>query len=305
MELSAKCKEYWGFGPFKTPFGKHIEADDGVFLWPEFEGVVRRLVRAIDNRQFLVVAGAACSSKSTAWHEARRRLAEKEVSVHIAEPRGLGPRDYNEQTIYRILKHALAPSTVLKRSTEDRALQCRQLLETMNDQGRPVCLAVNDAHHCRLEFLLMLKRLWDDLYGFDRLLSVILVGQPGILAEIAASREISERTDVVRMPGLGDHLEPYLHHECRRAGATEFPFDAGATEQLARLRSANWHETLDHPLIVNNVVSRALVLAHRVKADVVGRDVVAEAMREERAMGDTAEADEGKANGQPVGRRKA
>jgi type II secretory pathway predicted ATPase ExeA len=301
MELSRSCKEYWGFQPFTVPFGKHLQAEEGLFLWPEFEDVVGRIVRAVEYRRFLVVVGAACSSKSTAWQEARRRVLRKEVAVHVCEPRALEPSEYDEQTIYRSIHRALVfggrppeqagltekerQGLALRHSREERAYQCRRLLEAANVGGRPVVFTVNDCHHCRMEFLLLCKRLWDDLYGFDRLLAVILVGQPSILTQIARSHEISERADVLRMPGLGRHVGAYVAHECARCGRAESPLDDSAVETLERLATTEWTESLDHPLIVNNIVSRALELGKKVKARRVSKDLVQEAMKVERRFG--------------------
>ena len=246
-----------------------------------------RIVHAIKRRQFLIVGGTACSAKTTAWAEAKRRLREEAVAAHFCQPLGLSPRDYNEQTIYRVIKYAISPpddsrENAFKRSREGRAMQCRQILESQNDQGHPVCLAINDAHTCRVNFLIMCKRLWDDLYGFDRLLAVVLIGQPSLLSTTSGYPEINERTEVVRLPGLGKSLEKYLHHECARCGLEEFPFDETAIEQIRRLARPNWLETRDHPLVVNNVVSRALHDGWRIKAQAVNADLIAGAMRAEK-----------------------
>ena len=300
MELSKSCKEYWGFSPFLTPFGTHVEKAEALFLWPKFEAVVERMVNAVEKRRFLLVAGAACSSKSTAWREAQMRLREKHVIIHIAEPVGLDPWAYDEQTIYRTVHRAMAlggqsdeglgsdkerREVALKRSREERALQCRRLLERANDAGQPTCLAVNDVHKCRRSFLFLAKRLWDDLYGFDRLLSVILVGQPDVVTAVTDIPEISERTEVVTMPGLGEALDDYLAFECRRCGLAAVPFDAGAVDAIKKLNTTNWTNTRDHPLVVANVASRALHEAWRVKLRAVDSDIVAKALRVEKALG--------------------
>jgi len=292
MDLSQACKEHWGFQPIPTPFGKTIRDAEGVFVWPAFDAVVRRIIRAIEWRRFLVVVGAACSAKSTAWSEARRRLSEKNVVCHICQPLGLDPSQYGESAIYSSLVQALAVKKSLARSREGRAYQCRQLLEAANAGGeekkQSVAFAVNDAHLACRDFLLMTKRLWDDLYGFDRLLAVILIGQPSLLSEVSDTREMAERAEVVELPGLGDSLSDYLAHECARCGAHEMPFDEGAIRVFSRLKGKDWQTTLDHPLIVNNVASRALHLAHKIKAPVVDADCAAKAMRQERGMLDDA-----------------
>lgn len=297
MELTRRCKDYWGFRPDSEPFGKTLDSSDGLFLWPEFEEVIERVVTAITKREYLAVVGAACSAKSTAWNEASRRLMAEDIHSHIATPRGIDPARFRDLTIYHAVKEAIEPpdgsrERMHRRYTEDRALQCRRLLERTNEAGHPVVLAVNDAHLCKPDFLLQTKRMWDDLYGFDRLLAIVLIGQPGLLRSIAGIREINERTEVVRLPGLvswtqggkkiaENHIEPYLHHELARCGAEEFPFAEDAIERLTRLARPNWIETQDHPLVVNNVVSRALYRAFRIKADLVDGELINQAIQEQ------------------------
>ena len=145
MELSRRCKDFWGFGPRTEPFGNRIESDQALFVWPEFERVVTRLIDAVLHRQFLCLVGATCSAKTTAWLEARRRLvATHGRKVAFAKPHGIEPSRYNEQDIYRVIKYALEPviegdrATALARSREDRCLQCRRLLEESNGSGSPV-----------------------------------------------------------------------------------------------------------------------------------------------------------------------
>jgi type II secretory pathway predicted ATPase ExeA len=285
MDLSQRCREHWGFKAGSHPFAKSIQDLEGLFVWPAFDDAARRITRAIEWRRFLVVVGPACSAKSTLWTEVKRREAESQTITNVCEPKGLSPVAYDEQTIYRCLVRGMTTSdTPLRRSREDRAWQVRQLLEQSNASKTAVILTINDAHLCRQEFLLLCKRLWDDLYGFDRLLSVIFIAQPKILTTIADCPEISERTDILRMPGLGDYLPEYLHHECTRAGAETFPFDATAVGLLKTLHRENWMASRDHPLIVNNIASRALHMAFTVKDKAVTESHVSEAIRAEKAM---------------------
>lgn len=298
MELTKRCKDYWGFSPHTNPFGTHIEADDGLFVWPAFDEAADRIAYAVRRRLFLVVSGVACSAKSTAWAEARRRLARDDRSPHICQPLGLDPARYRDQTVYHAVKHTIEPpdgsrETSFRRFREDRAAQCRELLQRANASGRPVVVAINDAHACGMDFLRLCKRLWDDLAGFDRLCGILLIGHPSLVSKIGGCPEINERTEVLRMPGLvemtpagkiaDNHIEAYLHHEMARCGAAEFPFDESAIAQLTRLARPNWVETRDHPLVINNLVSSALDAAWRIKARTINGDLIASAMRAEQA----------------------
>jgi len=291
MELTNRCKDYWKLTRTKRPFSTHVEEAGGLFLWPAFDALVGRIVEAVTCRQFLVVAGAACSAKSVAWREARRRVRDAGGLAWVAEPQGLDPHRYRETTLYHAIKYGIeppdgSPQRRLARSYEDRARQCRRLLEDCNDRGTTVVLAVNDAHACSRRFLLACKRLWDDLYGFDRLLAVVLIGQPPLLRAVGGIAEIDQRAEVATLPGLGKHTAAYVQHEwarCCAKGPRPAPLDEGAFEELGRLAGRNPLTSRDHPLAVNNVVSLALHEAWRIKAQTIDRDLMAEAVRACRA----------------------
>jgi len=282
MDMSRACRTWWGFDPKKTPFGNTIEEAGGLFLWPAFDDTVELICEAVLRRRFLCVVGVPCSAKSTAWAEASRRLKERRSVIHLARPRGIDPQAYSEPTIYLALQACISPTTHMRRMREERAAQCRALLEKCNDAKQPVCLLVNDAHACREQFLVTVKRLWDDLYGYDRMLSVILVGHPQLAATVATISEIDQRSELVILPGLGDALPAYLAHECARCGLAASPFDDSAIEELYKLGSDNWTASKDHPLYVNNVVSLAMTRAHEIKHRPITADLIAEAARKAR-----------------------
>lgn len=295
MDLSKRVRDHWGLSPadWITPFGTHIESDEALFTWPDFDAAVDRMVMAVRRRKFLIVSGLACSAKTTAWNEAKRTLQENHSTIHLCQPRGLAPVQHTDQDIYTALKHGIEPpdGTVerrFKRGREEKALQCRQMLERCNSARTPVALIINDAHACRADFLVCCKRLWDDLYGYDRLLAMILIGQPTLLSMLAGRPEINLRTEILRMPGLGDSIPEYVQHEWQRTAVDknrEAPLDETAYAELAKLATRDWTASRDHPLVINNIIGRALVAGHRIKERSIGAELIAQAIRGESQEG--------------------
>lgn len=282
MDMTRACRTWWGFAPGKSPFNNTIEEAQGLFVWSAFDDTVELICEAVLRRKMLAIVGVPCSAKSTAWAEACRRLREQRSVIHLARPLGIEPQAYSEPTLYLALAKCIQPSTRLRRMREERAAQCRAMLEACNDAKQPVCMAINDAHACHPQFLVTVKRLWDDLYGFDRLLSIILIGHPQLAATLATIPEIDQRSEVVILPGLGDALPAYLAHECARCGLATSPFDDSAIDELYKLGSDNWTAARDHPLFVNNVVSLALAKAHEIKHRPINGDLIADAVRKAR-----------------------
>jgi len=280
MEMSRATKTWWGFDPKKQPFSNTIEEASGLFVWDAFDECVEDVVEAVLKRKFLCLIGPPCAAKSTCWAEAARRLRERKGIFHLASPLGLEPQAYSEPTIYLTLREAIAPeSDPLRRMREERAAQCRRMLMRCNDAKQPVVLTINDAHACKGEFLLTLKRLWDNLDGLDRLLSVLLIGHSGLTAKVGQIKEINQRSEVLHVPPLGTAIPNYLQHECARCGLKDFPFDDSALDELDKLRNDAVPEAAnDHPLFVNLVAAAALSEAHRLKQRTINHDIITKAV---------------------------
>jgi type II secretory pathway predicted ATPase ExeA len=289
MELSRRALEYWGLPVRKECFGNTLHHEDDVFVWPAFEEAVESIVDGIQRRRFMQLVGSPCSAKSTIWAMSKRRLAEGSRRWHCCQPQSAQIGKFNEACILVTVRHTITGADNYARDRETRARQVRKLLEEQNAEGNLVTLAINDAHDASDKFLLLLKRMWDDLYGFDRLLSVMLIGHAGLLTATSKVQEIAERADVIYSPGLGDSLQAYIQHELARCGCTEWMFDGEAIDELSKLsgdpkKNDNWRTRRDHPLLVNNIITSALQEGFRVKERTIGRELMASAIRADKKL---------------------
>jgi len=287
MELSRRALDYWGLAARSEPFGNTLKDENSVFVWPEFESAVESLLGVIERRQIAALVGSTCSAKTTIWQTVQHRMREHGGLWSCCQPVSKDPAHYNETCLLRAVKESILPedgtrTNAFRRDRESRARQVRQLLEGENARRNPVTLAIDNAQDCGISFLLLCKRIWDDVYGYDRLLSMIFIGHAGLATMIAKERELAERAQIIRAPGLGEHLGAYLQFELARCACNRPLFEDNALEELAKLEgNGNWLSRRDHPLIVNNIVSRALQQGFHIKAKSVGRDLVAEAMKAE------------------------
>lgn len=286
MQLSTATKKWFGFEPTTNPFSDTPDGAEALFRWPAFDDVVERIVEAVLGHRFLIVAGNYGSSKSTAWQLAREQLeGSPRANVLIAEPAGLDPRTYDDNTVYRAVVHCIGDGQKLRQSRADRATQCQEILARHYDRSGPErkcrsAFVVNDAHCCKRDFLLMCKRLWDQLHGFARMTAVVLIGQAPLYAAVEREGEISVRREVVILPGLGQHIPDYVRFECTRCGVeADSIFRPEAYEALRTLRSDKRFDTNDHPLRVSNVVARALRTAQSIRSKTVDADAVGHAIR--------------------------
>lgn len=286
MQLSGTLKRYFGFDAATNPFSDTPDGPEAIYRWPAFEAAVDAIVSGVVESRFMVVCGNYCSSKSTAWMLARERLVNHpRANVLLAEPCGLDPREYNEATVYRAIVHDIGDGQALRLARSERAAQCKSILARHLERGtheRPTAAAfiVNDAHACRPEFLLICKRLWDQLDGFARLCAVILIGQAPLYYAVEREGEIAARREILILPGLGDKIADYVRYECQRCGVDAGDlFSDDAWEALATLRGTKRFDAQDHPLRVSLVIGRALREAHRLRIKQINADLIAAAIR--------------------------
>lgn len=286
MQLSGTLKRYFGFDSSTNPFSDTPDGPEAIYRWPAFDSAVDAIVDAVLTHRFLVVCGNYCSSKSTAWMLARERLVNHaRCNVLLAEPCGLDPREYAEATVYRAIVHDIGDGQALKLARAERAAQCKSILARHLERGtneRPTAAAFvcNDAHACRPEFLLICKRLWDQLDGFARLCAVILIGQSPLYYAVEREGEIAARREILILPGLGERIADYVRFECARCGADAAAlFGDDAFDALGTLRGTKRFDAQDHPLRVSIVIGRALREAHRLRVKQINADLIAAAIR--------------------------
>ena len=115
-----------------------------------------------------------------------------------------------------------------------------------------------------------LKRFLELRQRLSRLLGICLVGQPELLTLLSDKspevREVMQRCEIIELPPLDNDLEAYIAHKFARAGAKAEDVLAADAYDAIRARlirmprggKASDAVSLCHPLVVNNLVTRAM-----------------------------------------------
>jgi type II secretory pathway predicted ATPase ExeA len=175
-------------------------------------------------------------------------------------------------------------------SREGRALQIGRILDAMVKEKRRPVLVIDEAHALNYRTLRALKRLYDETeFGFRRSLAILLVGQNSNkeksynLEDKLGNwdlREVSERCQLMRLGGLGSELGDYLRWKFEKAGRTREIVTADALHVLSSaLKGRKGEPDMDAPLVVNNIVSVAMTLAHDVGKDTINAELMSEAIK--------------------------
>lgn len=155
-------------------------------------------------------------------------------------------------------------------SLEHLARFLRRALEQAHIDGRIVVLVLDEGHLIPLETLLFLKRIYEVEKNGEKLLRILLVGQPSLARQLKTNFQLSElgqRIRLYELGGLNGAAASYLRHRLDRAGANGREiFDGGAVKTIVKKCST--------PLEVNACAGLAMVAAYSVGEKIVSKEAV-------------------------------
>jgi type II secretory pathway predicted ATPase ExeA len=283
------------FGLFRSPFSDDINSREDVFLSPDIRLCRELLWDVAKNGGFCALVGESGSGKSTIREELNDRIQRDGQSVIVMEPYVLA-MEHNDKLgktlksgqIAETIISTLDPNAPLKSAPHARFKQLHDALRASFKAGNSHVLIIEEAHSLPIATLKHLKRFRELKEGFARLLGVILIGQPELKASLSAHnpevREVAQRCEVVELEPLDRNLEDYLKHKIARVGGNpDDIFEADAYDairtKLTRVqRGGKLTDAVSvcYPLVVNNLVTRAMNVAASIAAKKVSAEIVME-----------------------------
>lgn len=278
----------------RNPFQDDVQSPDDVFQSPSVRYVRASLMDCANHHGFVAITGESGAGKSTLAEDLEERIKADARDVLIIRPYVLAmeQNDAKGKTlksshIAEAIASALDPQLKVKSSPEARFRQVHELLKASRRAGRRHLLVIEEAHCLPTATLKHLKRFLELKDGMQRLIGVALIGQPELRDRLGSQnaevREVMQRCEVVELEPLDGELEAYLRHEFARFDLTfEDVFAPDAADAIrARLihiprgGKASDARSLCYPLVVNNLVCRAMNAAARagwpqVDAQVIG-----------------------------------
>ncbi|WP_239591079.1 ExeA family protein [Candidatus Dactylopiibacterium carminicum] len=238
--------------------------------------------------------GESGSGKTTLREELEERIRIEQRQVIIIKPYVMemekterkGKPMWAGQVSESII-HTLDPGASIRSSTQARNNQVHKLLAESERAGYRNLLIIEEAHRMPVSTLRALKGFMELKTGLRRLLGVVLIGQPELDNTLndkdPAVREIVQRCERREMLPLDEDLPVYLGHKFSRVGANvadalaDGAIDAirARLTRLPRGGSAAEGRSICYPLVVNNLVTRALNAAAGVAMPRVTADVIA------------------------------
>lgn len=257
------------FNLFRDPFSEVRSASE-VFLTPDIRYVRESMRACAKFGGFMAICGESGAGKSTLRRDLIDWAHNENEATIVIEPYVLGMEatDKKGKTlksghIAEAIMSAVAPSVSMRVSPEARFRQVHSALRESHRAGNRHVLIIEEAHGLPIPTLKHLKRFFELEDGFSKLLSIILIGQTELAQTLDERnpevREIVQRCELVTLRPLDNHLEGYLSHRFKLAGAElNSVMDTKAVEALrAKLTGKGTYSVL-YPLAVHNVVTAAL-----------------------------------------------
>lgn len=279
------------FGLFTDPFAEVNNAGQ-VFNTPDVHYVRGALAQTVNSECFVAVVGESGAGKSTLRRDLIDRINRESLPVVVIEPYVLGLED-NDQKGKSLKATDIAAAIIrtvdsqerIRQSAEARFAQLHRVLRESRRSGNRHVLIIEEAHSLSIPTLKHLKRFFELEDGFNRLLSIVLIGQPELSQKLAENRadvrEVVQRIEMITLEPLDNHLEAYLKHRFELVGKKlSEVMDAPAIDALrakltvpSRDRSGKAISLL-YPLAVGNQLTAALNMAADIGAPVVSADVI-------------------------------
>jgi general secretion pathway protein A len=246
-------QDYFGFK--EMPF--HVTPNPRfLYLSPTHEEALQHLRYGIEDKKgFIVLTGEVGCGKTTLC---RKLLEELESREEVDTALLLNPRVSETQLLRGIMKEL---------GEEAKARSKNDLLDKINDillerihAGREIVLIIDEAQNLSFEVLEMLRML-SNLETYDqKLLQIILMGQPELSAKLKEDclRQLRQRVLVHYdlQPLNAQEVRLYINHRLTLANSDgRIQFTNRAIKKIAA-------SSLGIPRMINNICDKSLLSAY-------------------------------------------
>lgn len=220
------------------------------------------------NKGLVVVTGEVGTGKTTALRAALQQFTDEVQCVYIFNP-FLTASEFFEQ-----LADEFELDLPKKASKPERLSALGQLLATRHSQGLRTVLIVDEAHGLPTELLEEIRLLLNFETSSEKLLQVILSGQPELheVLNRPALRQLKQRVSLRCQikPLSVFEINKYIRFRLKQAGATNVNlFDNNAIGLIGNVSQGI-------PRVVNNICDNALLYGYAGGAASITRDIIEE-----------------------------
>lgn len=273
------------FAIFRDPFIDEIRGPEDIYLAADQRYIREAMYQTAKNGGFIAVVGESGAGKTTLRHDLIDRVTKEGHQVLFIQPRVIDKSRLTARMVCEAILGDLAPGAVAPQSLEKLARKVEKTLTESYHLGNRHVLMIEEAQDLEPRALKHLKRFYELQAGYAKLLSIILVGQPELKNLLDERqhfelREVIRRCEIAELQPLDGNVRDYLNLKFERMGKKpEEVFTADAYEavvgKLTR-DSARGRVSMVYPLVVNNLVTKAMNLAATLGEKLVSAEVIKE-----------------------------
>ena len=256
----------------KEPF--HVTPDpEFLFLSPSHKAALRALVYGVEERQgFVALLGEVGLGKTTILRSYLERVDQSQLKpIHLIHP----------NLSFRELLHTLCQECGLEGTTENIAETITRLHHVLigeYQQGRNVALLVDEAQHMPLETLEQLQMLSNLETSTQKLLQIVLVGQPEFEAKLNAQalRQLKQRL-VIRatiVPLTAEESRDYILYRLAKVRLADNPIFTRGALQAIITQAQGIPRVLN--ILCTNALIQGFVYGRRRISAKIAQEVIAE-----------------------------
>lgn len=271
------------FKLFKNPFLNDVLNDNDIFMTDEHRYIEASMMDAAKHAGFIAVIGEVQSGKSIMRRKVVLQL-QREDNIRVIFPAIIDKTRVSATSLGEAIINDIS-SEKAKVKLEQQARQVQRLLLSRHKQGQRHVLIIEEAHDLTLPVLKLLKRFYEMEDGYEKLLGIILIGQPELSDKLDEGknpdmREVIRRVQKTEIKGMNGSMKEYLTFKFKRiqADVTKI-FTDGAIEALGRrmmLKDQGTGKSIStaYPGLVNNYAAKAMNLAFEMGERMVTEQVV-------------------------------
>lgn len=259
------------FSLTKHPFENEVHCVEDLFMSQAQHRVRESMVQASLNGSILALIGECGAGKTELRKGFYDYVAKNHPELMIIEPMIINKKQLTAAMIFDALAEELG-ITSMPVGSEKKARKVERVLKQSAKAGNKHVLVIEEAHDLSNAALKHLKRICELRDGFNRLVSVILVGQTELEAKLSLTnfdiREFSYRCNVMTMPPLGNSIVEYIAHKFARCNLDfKNVIELEAIEAIKQrlqgvvqygIAKSNGVKDMTYPLMVNTLLVKAM-----------------------------------------------
>lgn len=257
----------------EEPFNLTPDADF-FFLSRQHEGALESLLYGIRQKKgFMVLTGEVGTGKTTLCRELMNRLDDN-VDIAVI----LNPLISEEGLLRAITQDFGIEIADNQQNVEGYVENLTEFLLTKVEEGRNAVVLVDEAQNLSLKSLEMLRLISNIETDKQKLLQIVLVGQPELLDLLQEYkiRQLNQRINIRRRvePFDLEETKRYIYFRLTKAGASgQLGFEPKALKNL-------YEYTKGNPRMLNAVCDRTLLTAYSHRTRVINRKILREAIQD-------------------------